>query len=102
MVAPIAATTSIYRKGRKFIFSVLPPSEVFLEGLIDLAAKKGLETVALINVDELYARAADGQILVSSRVATAVEDFSEVQEVGSLALKGLSRPVRTFNIVRLK
>jgi class 3 adenylate cyclase len=35
-------------------------------------------------------------------VATAVEDFAEAQEVGSLALKGLSRPVRTFNIVRLK
>ncbi len=58
MVAPIAATTSIYRKGRKFIFSMLPPSEVFLEGLIDMAAKKGLKAVALINVDELYARAA--------------------------------------------
>jgi branched-chain amino acid transport system substrate-binding protein len=58
MVAPIAATTSIYRKGRKFIFGMLPASEVFLEGLIDLAAKKGLKTVALINVDELYARAA--------------------------------------------
>ncbi|MEK7715244.1 MAG: ABC transporter substrate-binding protein, partial [candidate division NC10 bacterium] len=58
MVAPIAATTSIYRKGRKFIFSMLPPSEVFLEGLIDMAAKKGLKALALINVDELYARAA--------------------------------------------
>jgi branched-chain amino acid transport system substrate-binding protein len=58
MVAPIAATTSIYRKGRKFIFGMLPASEVFLEGVIDLAAKKGLKTVALINVDELYARAA--------------------------------------------
>jgi branched-chain amino acid transport system substrate-binding protein len=57
MVAPIAATTSIYRKGRRFIFGMLPPSEVFLEGLIDLAAKRGLRTVALINVDELYARA---------------------------------------------
>jgi branched-chain amino acid transport system substrate-binding protein len=58
MVAPIAATTSIYRKGRKFIFGMLPASEVFLEGVIDLAAKKGLKTVALVNLDELYARAA--------------------------------------------
>jgi len=52
MVAPVAAVTSIYRKGRKFIFSMLSPAEVLLEGLIDLAAKKGLKTVALINADE--------------------------------------------------
>jgi branched-chain amino acid transport system substrate-binding protein len=56
MVAPNAGTTSIYRKGRKFIFMVNPPAEVHLEGLIDLAAKKGLKTVALINGDELYLR----------------------------------------------
>jgi len=37
---------------------VLPPAEVYLEGLIDLAAKKGLKTVALINADDLGTRAA--------------------------------------------
>jgi branched-chain amino acid transport system substrate-binding protein len=57
MVAPTAADTSIYRKGRKFIFSMTPPAEVVLEGLIDLAAKKGLKTVALINLDSGFARA---------------------------------------------
>ena len=56
MVAPLASATSIYRKGRKFIFSMLPPSGVYLEGLIDLAAKKGLKTVALINVDDPFGR----------------------------------------------
>ena len=53
MVASAAAATSIYRKGRKFIFRCVPPAEVYLEGLIDLAAKKGLKTVALINIDDL-------------------------------------------------
>ena len=57
MVAPSAAATSIYRKGRKFIFGMLPPGEVYLEGLIDLAAKNGLRTVALINGDDLFGRA---------------------------------------------
>ena len=39
--------------------SVMHPSaEVFLEGLIDLAAKKGLKTVALINEDCIFPRAA--------------------------------------------
>src|SRR5713226_4656075 len=32
MVAPIAGATSIFRKGRTFIFMVLPASEVYLEG----------------------------------------------------------------------
>ena len=41
MVAPVAAVTSIYRKGRKFIFSVFPPAEVFLEGLIDRPPRRG-------------------------------------------------------------
>ena len=41
MVAPLAGTTSIYKKGRKFIFSVQPPNEVFLEGLLDLAPRRG-------------------------------------------------------------
>ena len=50
----------------------------------------------------LCSEATDGQILVSSRVATAAEGFAEAQEVGSLTLKGLSRPVRTFNIAGLK
>jgi len=56
MMAPVAAATFMYRKGRKFTFSMISPAEVLLEGLIDLAAKKGLKTVALINGDELYLR----------------------------------------------
>ena len=58
MVAPAAPTTSIYRKGRRFIFSMLSPAEFRLEGLIDLAAKKGLKTVALIHADTIFGRAA--------------------------------------------
>ena len=57
IVAPAASDTSIYRKGRKFVFSMLPPAEVYWEGLLDLVAKKGLKTVALINVDTLFGRA---------------------------------------------
>jgi branched-chain amino acid transport system substrate-binding protein len=57
MVSPSATLTSIYRKGRKFIFSLYPSAEVHLEGLLDLAAKKGLKTVALIDVDIPFGRA---------------------------------------------
>jgi len=58
MVTPLAATTSIFKKGRKYIFMVISPSEVYLEGLVDMAAKRGLKTIAIVNEDTLFAKAA--------------------------------------------
>jgi branched-chain amino acid transport system substrate-binding protein len=57
MVAPLAATTSIFKKGRKYIFMVISPAEVYLEGLVDIAAKRGLKTVAIVNEDTLFPKA---------------------------------------------
>jgi class 3 adenylate cyclase len=50
----------------------------------------------------LCGEAKGGQILVSSRVAGAVEELADLEEVGALTLKGLLRPVPTFNVVALK
>jgi len=58
MVTPLAATTSIFKKGRKYIFMVISPAEVYLEGLVDMAARRGLKTVAVLNEDTLFAKAA--------------------------------------------
>lgn len=41
MVAPAGNAPSLFNKGRRFIFMVFSPAEVYLEGLIDLAAKRG-------------------------------------------------------------
>jgi branched-chain amino acid transport system substrate-binding protein len=57
MVAPLAATTSIFKKSRKYIFMVITPAENYLDGLIDMAAKRGLKTVAIINEDTLFPKA---------------------------------------------
>jgi len=57
MVAPLAATTSIFKKGRKYIFMVITPAENYLDGLIDMAAKRGFKTVAIINEDTLFPKA---------------------------------------------
>ena len=57
MVAPLAATTSIFKKGRKYIFMIVSPAETYLDGLIDMAAKRGLKTVAIINEDTLFPKA---------------------------------------------
>jgi adenylate cyclase len=50
----------------------------------------------------LCAEAHAGQILISQRVCNAIEEVAEVESVGVLNLKGLSRPVPTFNVLRLK
>jgi branched-chain amino acid transport system substrate-binding protein len=57
LVAPTAGVTSIYKKGRRFVFMVYSPSEVYLEGVIDMAAKRGLKTVALLHADEIFSKA---------------------------------------------
>jgi class 3 adenylate cyclase len=48
----------------------------------------------------LCAEAKDGQILISGRVASAVEAIARLEDFGPLELKGLSRPVATFNVVQ--
>src|SRR3989441_346850 len=62
MVAPLAATTSIFKrppdKKRSYVFMVISPAEEYLEGLIDTAAKRGLKTVAIVNEDTLFSKAA--------------------------------------------
>ena len=49
MISPTAATTAIFKKGRKFIFMMASPSEVYFEGAIDLAARNGLKTMVIIH-----------------------------------------------------
>jgi branched-chain amino acid transport system substrate-binding protein len=48
MVAPAAGTTAIWEKGRRYLIMVLSPLEASTEGTIDLAARHGLKTIALI------------------------------------------------------
>jgi GAF domain-containing protein len=49
----------------------------------------------------LCAEAKDGQILVSSRIAGAVEAVARLEDLGNLELKGLRRPVAAFNVIQL-
>jgi class 3 adenylate cyclase len=48
----------------------------------------------------LCAEAKDGQILISSRVARAVEAVAMLEDLGNLELRGLRRPVAAFNVVQ--
>jgi branched-chain amino acid transport system substrate-binding protein len=97
MVAPVAAATSIYRKGRKYIFGVLPPSETRLEGLIDTAAKKGLKTVAVINVDDLARRVgAQGTIELARKNGLEVV-YASSYPLGNIDFSGILAKVREAN-----
>ena len=50
----------------------------------------------------LCGEAKGGQVLVTSRVAGALEDLIECEEVGALALKGFLKPVPTFSVLGLR
>ncbi len=43
-----------------------------------------------------------GQILLTQRVYTDVEDLAEVEPFGDLDLKGFAKPVPTFNLLALR
>jgi len=50
----------------------------------------------------LCAEARAGQILISSRVAASVDALVQIEEMGALTLKGLTKPVPTFNVLSLR
>jgi branched-chain amino acid transport system substrate-binding protein len=54
MVAAGAVATSIWKKGRQFVFMALSPVDAYVEGLFDTAAGAGLKTVAVIYEDTLF------------------------------------------------
>ena len=48
----------------------------------------------------LCAEAKDGQILVSSHIAEAVEAVARLEDLGNLELRDLRRPVAAFNVMQ--
>jgi len=53
MVVAGGAATSIFTRGRKYVFGIHSPAEAYLRGLIELAASRELKTVAVIYEDTL-------------------------------------------------
>src|SRR5262245_53349101 len=97
MVAPLAATTSIFKKGRKYIFMVVSPAEVYLEGLIDIAAKRGLKTVAILYEDTLFAKTAavgTGEIAKKRGMQVVLQ---EAYPKGNTDFSGLLTKVKALN-----
>ena len=64
------------------------------EGRVDYGAIGTVTNLAA----RLCGEAAGGQILISGRVATAVADLVQADEVGALSLKGFARPIPTWSV----
>ena len=88
-VSPLAATTSIWEKGRRYIFMVLPPAELFLAGVVDIGARNGLKKVAIIEEDALFPKAAGKgavdlakkkgmEVVLHETYAKGTKDFSPI------------------------
>ena len=97
MVAPTAAATSIFKKGRRFVFMVVSPTETWFEGLIDIAVKRGLKTIAVINEDTIFPKAIAraGLELAKKRGLSVV--FVEAYPKGTTDFSAILTKVRAVN-----
>jgi branched-chain amino acid transport system substrate-binding protein len=97
MVSPLAATTSIFRKGRKYIFMVISPAEVYLEGLVDMAAKRGLKTIAILNEDTLFAKASANGVAELAKKRGMQVLIQEAYPKGNTDFSGLLVKIKALN-----
>jgi branched-chain amino acid transport system substrate-binding protein len=92
-----AAATSIFKKGRKFVFMIPSPAERYLEGLIDMAARRGLKTVAVIHEDTLLQKSiAQGTLELTKKRGLQVV-LAESYPKGTTDFGGILGKVKTAN-----
>jgi branched-chain amino acid transport system substrate-binding protein len=94
MIAPMAATTSIWEKGRRYLIMMLAPVEGLSEGLLDLAARNGLKTVAVIKLDGLVANAAANGAGELAKTKGLQLVFSETYPNGTTDFSGILSKVK--------
>lgn len=89
MIAPNAATTSIWEKGRRYLIMVVSATEGMSAGALDIGARNGLKTLAVINQDALVpnavAKGAIGlakgkslELVFSETYPNGISDFSGI------------------------
>ena len=85
-----------------YITDTLPKQGYATLGQIGFSDRSGYTAIGTVCnlAARLCAEAKDGQILISSRVARAVEAIARLEDIGNLELKGLRRPVAAFNVVQ--
>lgn len=97
MISPTAATTSIFKRGRKFIFMMASPVDVAFEGVIDLAARNGLKTMVVIHHPDV--RLAAGTVELAKKKGLQmlfVEEYPAGTTDFTPILTRSGPPTRTF------
>src|SRR6266571_2349843 len=94
MIAPFAAATYLWEKGRRYLIMVLSPTEGLPEGVLDLAARHGLKTLAVINEDVLGGKAAAKGASELAKKKGLELVFSETYPKGTADFSGLLNQVK--------
>src|SRR5690349_24201550 len=98
-----AASTLIaawHERGRELGFGVGIAQGHATLGQIGFSERSGYTAIGTVcNVAaRLCGEAKDGQILLSQRVAAELDGGTGLEEIGPLAVKGLSQPVLAYNV----
>ena len=92
--------TNWRRRGREIGFGIGIAQGYATLGQIGFAERVDYTAIGTVcNIaSRLCDEAKSGQILVSRRVAGAVENLFPLEEIGEIALKGLAQPVVVYNV----
>jgi branched-chain amino acid transport system substrate-binding protein len=94
MVAPFASATAFWEKGRRYLIMVLPSTEALPEGVLDLAARHGLKSLAVITEDIIGGKAgAKGARELAKKKGLALV-FSETYPKRTADFSGLMNQVK--------
>src|SRR5277367_4409360 len=98
--AASSLTAAWRERGRELGFGAGIAQGYATLGQIGFAERSGYTAIGTVCnlAARLCAEAKDRQILISGRVAAAVEAAVPLEDLDSLALKGLGRPVSAFNV----
>jgi branched-chain amino acid transport system substrate-binding protein len=89
LVGCCAAASSLYKKGRRFLFMLLSPAESYLEGLVDLAAKRGLKSLAVVHEDTIFPKT----------IAQGAVDFAKKRGLQVVAVEGYPAKTTDFSAI---
>jgi class 3 adenylate cyclase len=101
-VTVLAAAWS--RRGHQIGFGVGIAQGFATLGQIGFAGRFDYSAIGTVTntAARLCQAAMDGQILVTSRIAAAIAETADLEEIGPLKVRGISRPLAVSNVAGLK